>query len=347
MKAVRLHSPRDMRLDDIPAPEPRAGEALIRVRALGVCGSDVHYYVDGRIGDDVAPLPYILGHELSGEIVALGSGAEGPPVGTRVAVDPAIPCGLCEVCLDGNPHCCPSVRFPGSPPVQGALSELYAHPARLCVPLPDGLDFEEGAMLEPLGVAIHAITLTKIKPGDSVAILGAGPIGLLILQLALNCSVRSVYVSEPIPERRALAASLGARAVCDPQVQNPAAWLHERTKGRGVDAVVEAAWGEEAVGQAVEMVRPCGRVVLVGIPRKDACAFPANAARRKGLTLLFSRRMRAVYPRAIALAERGAVGLKTLITHRFGLERAGDAFDLVASRRDGVCKAMIEIGTPP
>ena len=173
MKAVRLHSPRDMRLDKIPTPKPGAGEALIRVRVLGVCGSDVHFYVDGRIGDDVAPLPYILGHEFSGEIVALGRGAEGPPVGTRVAVDPAIPCGQCEVCLDGNPHCCPSVRFPASPPVQGALSELYVHPARLCIPLPDSLDFEEGAMLEPLGVAIHATTLIKIKPGDSVAILGA------------------------------------------------------------------------------------------------------------------------------------------------------------------------------
>lgn len=343
MKAVRLHGLRDLRLDDIPAPEPGTGEALIRVRAMGVCGSDVHYYVDGRIGDAVAPLPYILGHEFSGEIVALGPGAAEPPVGTRVAVDPAIPCRVCEVCLDGNPHCCPNVLFPASPPVQGALCEFYTHPAHLCVPLPDSLDFAEGAMLEPLGVGIHAITLAKIKPGDSVAILGAGPIGLLILQLALDSGVRGVYVSEPIPERRMLAAKLGATAVCDPQVCSPAAWLQEQTEGRGVDVAIEAAWGQEAVEQAVRMARSGGRVVLVGIPRKDTCSFPASVARRKGLTILVSRRMKAVYPRAIVMVEQGLVDLKTLISHRFMLERGGEAFELAASLQDGVCKAMIEI----
>jgi L-iditol 2-dehydrogenase len=343
MKTARLHGLRDIRLDDIPTPDPGPGEALIRVRAMGVCGSDVHFYVDGRIGDDIAPLPYILGHEFSGEIAALGPGVDGPPVGTRVAVDPAVPCGRCEVCLDGNPNCCPDTRFPASPPVQGALCEWYAHPAHLCVPLPASLDFADGAMLEPLGIGIHAMTLAKIKPGDAVAILGAGPIGLLLLQLALSSSVRAVYVSEPVPERRALAAELGATAVCDPQVDDPAAWLLEQTQGRGVDVAIEAAWGKEAVGQAVRMARPGGKVVLVGIPREDVTTFPNSAARSKGLTILMSRRMKSVHSRAIALVERGVVDLRTLVTHRFPLERAGEAFDLAASLQDGVCKAMIEI----
>jgi L-iditol 2-dehydrogenase len=343
MKTARLHGLRDIRLDDIPTPDPGPGEALIRVRAMGVCGSDVHFYVDGRIGDDIAPLPYILGHEFSGEIAALGPRVDGPPVGTRVAVDPAVPCGRCEVCLDGNPNCCPDTRFPASPPVQGALCEWYAHPAHLCVPLPASLDFADGAMLEPLGIGIHAMTLAKIKPGDAVAILGAGPIGLLLLQLALSSSVRAVYVSEPVPERRALAAELGATAVCDPQVDDPAAWLLEQTQGRGVDVAIEAAWGKEAVGQAVRMARPGGKVVLVGIPREDVTTFPNSAARSKGLTILMSRRMKSVHSRAIALVERGVVDLRTPVTHRFPLERAGEAFDLAASLQDGVCKAMIEI----
>lgn len=343
MKAVRLYGPRDLRIDDVPAPEPRAGEALVRVRAVGVCGSDVHYYLDGRIGDDVAPVPFTLGHELSGDIVALGPGADGPPIGTRVAVDPAIPCGACEVCLDGNPNCCPDVRFPASPPVQGALCELYAHPADLCVPLPGKLNLAEGAMLEPLGVGIHAVTLAETKPGDSVAVLGAGPIGLLVLQSALRSGARSVYVSEPIPERRALAAKLGATAVCDPQADDPAEWLLDQTEERGVDVVIEAAWGGEAVAQAIRMARPGGRVVLVGIPREDVCSFPASEARRKELTILMSRRMKAVYPRAMALVEAGLVDLKAVITHRFPLEAAAQAFDLVASLQDGVCKAMIEL----
>ena len=143
MKAQRLYAPRDMRIDDVSTPQPGPGEALIRVRAVGVCGSDVHYYVDGHIGDAVPTFPFTLGHEFSGQIAALGPGVDGPPVGTRVAVDPAIACGHCETCLEGNLNCCPNVRFPGSAPVEGALAEFYAHPAELCVPLPDALDYAE------------------------------------------------------------------------------------------------------------------------------------------------------------------------------------------------------------
>jgi L-iditol 2-dehydrogenase len=332
-----------MRLDEIPPPEPGPDEALIRVRAVGVCGSDVHYYADGRIGSDVPQFPFVLGHEFAGEIAALGPGVAGPPIGTRVAVDPAIPCGHCEVCLEGNPNCCPTVRFPSSPPKPGALCEWYAHPAHLCVPLPDSLDFVDGVMLEPLGVSIHALALARIRPGDTVAVLGAGPIGLLILQLALHANASVVYVSEPVAERRALATGFGASAVCDPGASDPAVWLLDETSGRGVDVVLEAAWGAEAVDQAVRMARYAGRVVLVGIPREDHVAFSANTARRKGLTLLMSRRMKHVYPRAIALVEHGLVDVRTLVTHRFPLEQAGEAFELVASLRDGVVKAIIEV----
>lgn len=343
MKTMRLYAPRDMRLDDVPQPEPRLGEALVRVRAVGVCGSDVHYYVDGRIGSDVPTFPFVLGHEFAGEIAALGPGVAGPPVGTRVAVDPAIPCGRCEVCLEGNPNCCPKVRFPSSPPKPGVLCEWYAHPAHLCIPLPEALDFVDGVMLEPLGVAIHALALARIRPGDTVAVLGAGPIGLLILQLALRSAASAVYVTEPVAERRALAVRFGAHAVQDPVAGDPVAWLLDETRGRGVDVVFEAAWGAEAVDQAVHMARHAGKVVLVGIPREDHVAFSANTARRKGLTLLVSRRMKHVYPRAIALVERGIVDVRSLVTHRFPLEQAGEAFELVASLRDGVVKAIVEV----
>jgi L-iditol 2-dehydrogenase len=343
MKAMCLFAPRDMRLTDVVTPEPGPGEVLVRIRAVGVCGSDVHYYMDGHIGDTHAPYPFVLGHECAGEVAALGPGVEGPPVGTRVAVDPAIPCGHCEVCLEGNPNCCPDVRFLSTPPVPGALSEWYAHPAHLCIPLPEMLDFADGVMLEPLGVVVHALTLARIRPGDTVAVLGAGPIGLLALQLALSSAAGAVYLSEPIAARRALATELGATAVWDPGAGDPADWLAGQTQGRGVDVAIEAAWGGEAVGQAVRMARYAGRVVLVGIPRDDRVAFPANAARRKGLTILMSRRMKDVYPRAIALVERGIVDVRRLVTHRFPLERAAEGFELVASLRDGVVKALIEV----
>jgi L-iditol 2-dehydrogenase len=331
-----------MRLERISDPKPGPGDALIRVRAVGVCGSDVHFYLDGRIGDAVAPVPFTLGHEFAGEIVELGQGADEPPVGTRVAVDPAIPCEACAVCLEGNPNCCPDVRFPAAPPVEGALSELYVHPAHLCVPMPKRMSFAEGALLEPLGVAIHVLTLAKVAPGGTVAILGGGPVGLLIEQLAVR-TAGAVYVSEPIPERRGFAERLGATAVCDPDAEDPVEWLLDRTAGHGVDVVIEAAWGGAAVEQAMHMARPAGRVVLVGIPREDVCSFTVGEARRKGLTIRMSRRMKAVHPQGIALAERGVVELESLISHRFGLDEAQTAFELVADLQDGVCKAMIEI----
>jgi L-iditol 2-dehydrogenase len=217
------------------------------------------------------------------------------------------------------------------------------HPAHLCIPLPETLDLADGVMLEPLGVVVHALTLARIRPGDTVAVLGAGPIGLLALQLALSSAAGAVYLSEPIPARRALATKLGATAVWDPGAGDPADWLAEHTQGRGVDVAIEAAWGGDAVGQAVRMARHAGRVVLVGIPRDDRVAFPANAARRKGLTILMSRRMKDVYPRAIALVGRGIVDVRRLVTHRFPLEGAAEGFELVASLQDGVVKAMIEV----
>ena len=343
MRTMRLHGIRDLQLDEVPKPEPGPGEALIRVRAVGVCGSDVHYYLDGRIGDAVVSFPFTLGHEFAGEVAALGPGVDGPPIGTRVAVDPAKPCGHCEQCLEGNPNCCPSVEFTGSPPIQGALAEFFVHPAHSCEPLPDTLDFADGAMLEPLGIVVHALTLAKIRPGDTVAILGGGPIGLLTLQVALGSAAGAVYLTEPVPERRAHAARLGASAVCDPSAEDPADWIMVQTKGRGVDIAIEAAWGAEAVDQAVNMARGAGKVVLVGIPRQDCISFQASAARRKGLSILISRRMKFEYRRAIALVERAVVDTRALITHRFPLEGAAEALDLVASVRDGVVKAMIEL----
>ena len=343
MKAARLHGLRDIRLDEIPDPEPAPGEALVRVRAVGVCGSDIHFYLDGRIADAEVPFPFILGHEFAGEIAALGPGVEGPPVGTRVAIDPALPCERCEVCLDGNPNCCPNTRFPASPPIQGALCEYYTQPAHLCVPLPESLDFVDGAMLEPLGIGIHVMTLSKLKPGDSVAVLGAGPIGQIIMQLALASGVRAAYVTEPVSERRALAKKMGATAVCDPEAGDPAAWLMEQTQRRGVDVAIEAAWGKEAVGQAVEMARPGGKVVIVGIPREDETTYRNSPARSKGLTILMSRRMKSIYERAIALVERGVVDLPALVTHRFPLEQTGEAFELMATLKDGVCKPVIDL----
>jgi len=333
-----------MRVETVPCPEPVEGELLIRVRAVGVCGSDVHYFHDGGIGITKVTEPHELGHEFSGVVAALGPGVDGPPVGTRVAVEPAIHCGHCEFCLEGHPNICPQVQFVSTPPLGGSLVEYLAHPAELVFPMPDAMDFADGAMLEPLGVAIHTVNLARLRPGDTVAILGSGPIGLLTLEVARLSGAAKAYATDLEPERLAAAQRLGASAVFQADGADPVAWISELTQGRGVDVVFEAAWAAETVGQAVAMVKPGGRVVIGGIPSgADAITYPASTARRKGLTIKMVRRMKHTYPRSISLVQDGLVDVQSLITHRFPLEAASEAFELVDARADGVIKALIEV----
>jgi L-iditol 2-dehydrogenase len=345
VKAARLYGPRDIRVERINRPEPAAGEVLIRVRAVGICGSDVHYFEDGGIGDAKISGPHELGHEFAGEIVALGPGVEGPRVGTPVAVEPAIPCGQCEFCLQGNPNLCPDIVFVSTPPRGGSLTEFLTHPAGLVFPMVEGLTFADSAMLEPLGVAIHTVNLGKLRPGDTAAVLGSGPIGLLTMQVAKLGGARAVYVTDLIPERLELARRLGAAGVLKADAVDPVVWVKDQTAGRGVDVVFEAAWAAETVAQAVAMAKPGGRVVVAGIPSaaRDTISFPASSARRKGLTIKLVRRMKHTYPRAMALVQQGLVDVHSLITHRFSLEEAAQAFDLVSRRADGVVKAMVEM----
>lgn len=344
VKAARLYGAHDLRLEEVPRPEPGPGEVLIRVKAVGVCGSDVHYYQDGGIGVTKVTEPHELGHEFAGEVVQLGPDVTAPDVGTPVAVEPAINCGHCEFCLEGNPNLCPDILFVSTPPTRGSLVEYLAHPAELVFPLADELDYSDGAMLEPLGVAIHTVDLAKLKPGYTAAVLGCGPIGLLTMEVAKVSGARAVYATDLIPERLEAAERLGAAAVLQADSADPVAWVHDLTDGRGVDVVFEAAWAAETVGQAVEMVKPGGTVVVCGIPAgNDQIAFTASSARRKGLTIKMVRRMKHTYPRAIALVADGLVDTRTLVTHRFSLEDADAAFRLAEARADGVIKAMIEM----
>jgi L-iditol 2-dehydrogenase len=261
-----------------------------------------------------------------------------------VAVEPAIACGRCEFCLEGNPNLCSHIVFVSTPPRAGSLAEYMAHPAELAFPMPDALDFADGAMLEPLGVAIHTVNLAKLRVGDTVAILGSGPIGLLVLEVARLNGASVAYVTDLSAERLAMAERLGASAVFLAGEADPVGWIEESTHGRGVDVVFEAAWAAETVEQAVTMVKPGGRVVIAGIPSAtDEIAFPASIARRKGLTIKMVRRMKHTYPRAMALVQRGQVDVRSLITHRFPLEATEEAFQLVESRADGVIKALIEM----
>ena len=326
VNVVRLHGVGDIRIADEDQPTPGAGESLVRVTAVGLCGSDLHWFTEGGIGNAQLLHPLVLGHEFAGVVQG------GPDDGRRVAVDPARPCGACEQCLEGNRNLCPSVRFAGHGADDGGLREYLAWPTALLHPVPDALSDADSAMLEPLGVALHAHDLGKTRAGGVVAVIGCGPIGLCLVQLARAAGARQVVAVEPLRHRRAAAAAMGANVVLDADADDVRAALAEATGGRGVDVAFEAAGNDAAVGLAIAAAKPGGRVVLAGIPQRDTITFPASVARRKGLTLKLSRRMKDMYPRATRLTADGLVDVASIVSHTFPLARADEAFRAASDR---------------
>jgi L-iditol 2-dehydrogenase len=326
MKVARLHGVGDIRLTDEDEPTAGAGESVVRVTAVGICGSDLHWFVDGSIGDAELSQPLVLGHEFAGIVEG------GPDDGRRVAVDPASPCGACEPCRDGNANLCPEVRFAGHGSNDGGLRELLAWPTALLHPVPTSLGDADAAMLEPLGVALHAHDLGKPQVGGVVAVIGCGPIGLCLVQLARRTGAAHIVAVEPLGHRREAASAMGADVVLDASAVDVHAALAEATGGRGVDVAFEVAGNDAGVALAVEAAKPGGRVILVGIPGQQSTSFPASLARRKGLTLKLSRRMKDMYPRAIRLADKGLVDLPALVTRTFPLESVDEAFRVASDR---------------
>lgn len=324
MKAARLHAAGDLRIVEEPAPVEAPGQTLVRVGAVGLCGSDLHWFADGHIGDAGLDQPAIPGHEIGG--IAL----TGPLAGLVVAVDPAIPCFDCPRCREGWTNLCERIKFAGHSDTDGGLAEIISWPTDRLVPMPDGLDAVDAAVLEPLGVAIHAWDLAHVKLGDRIAVVGCGPIGLLLVQLAKRSLAGYVAGIEPLEHRRDAALACGADAV-----HEPGNLPHD-----DFDVVFEVCGNPDPVREAMTVARRGGRVVLVGIPDEDVTTFPASLVRRKGLTIPVVRRMPEVYERAILMAERGQVDLRAVVGQQFGLADAAAAFE-VASRRDGL-KVVID-----
>jgi L-iditol 2-dehydrogenase len=300
--------------------------SLVRVTAVGICGSDLHWWDEGAIGDAKLTHPLVLGHEGAGVI------ADGPRRGERVAIDPAIPDETCRACRDGYRNLCYRIRFSGHGETDGMLREVMAWPSALLHPLPDGVSDADGALLEPLGVAIHSADLGHLPFAGTASVIGCGPIGLLLIGVLKAAGASSVLAVEPLAHRREAAARMGAD-----QVSDTAAGLDDA----GVDVAFEAAGNDEAVGLAMASVRPGGRVVLAGIPGDDSIRFGASRARRKGLTIAMVRRMNEVYPRAIGLAERRVVDLGSVVTSRFGLGEVREAF------ADGARRTALKVVVEP
>jgi L-iditol 2-dehydrogenase len=325
MKVLRLHGPGDLRFHDEPLPQDGVGETIVHVKAVGICGSDLHWFGEGSIGDARIDKSLVLGHEFAAVTQS----------GQRVAVDPAIPCDECEYCKRGHPNLCSQLLFAGHGTQDGGLREVMAWPQKCLIDLPDSIDEADGAMLEPLGVAIHAVDLGKIKVGMSVGVFGCGPIGLLIIQLARLSGAAHILATDTRLHRLEAAQRFGANQVLLVGNQNGSGETRNGINDGDVEVAFEAAGVQDAVDDSFTAVLPGGKVILAGIPDGDRTSFSASLARRKGLTIKLVRRMKHTYPRAIELVSKGLVDVHSLVTHRFPLAQAKEAFH-VAARREGL-----------
>ncbi|MBN1344669.1 MAG: zinc-binding dehydrogenase [Phycisphaerae bacterium] len=312
---------------------------LLRVESVAICGSDLHIYKTGLSGGEPLGEPMIPGHEAC----AIVEGGDTPvPAGTRVAIEPAIPCMRCEFCVRGDHNLCPNHTFLGLPGWPGAMRERMVHPAHLIEPVPDSIPPKVVPLLEPLAIAVHASDLSHARLGQRVAVIGLGVIGLMIVRLMRLMGCR-VIACDPVPERAAMAEEFGAERAINATGQDAVEDMLEWTSGRGVDVAIEVAGPNEAVRAATELAAPGARVLVIGIQPDDQIAFRAATARRKGLTIAMLRRSRNTLGRAIELYRTGQVSIDALATHEFPLDRAADAFAQAASYADGGIRTIVHV----
>lgn len=345
MKAALLTRLREIEIGDLPPPRlanPR--DVMLRIDAVGVCGSDVHYYRTGRIGAAVVEYPFVMGHECAGTVEAVGTEVSQLKPGQRVAIDPLVACGDCDQCRGGRANTCRNQRFLGNPgELSGALEEYVVLPQECCHPIPDSMTPAQAAMVEPLSIGVHAQRLAHTEAGATIAILGSGPIGLSVLLACRAAANGTAYMTDLIDERLAMAEQLGAAWTGNANQRDVVEDIHE-IEPNGMDFVFECAGEQETLDQAVELLKPGGTLVMVGIPEFDEVSFHAHTLRRKELTLKNVRRQNHCIAPAIELVSSGKINVDPLVTHHFPLRETGAAFDLVSGYRDGVIKAMIHVG---
>lgn len=343
MKAAQLTGIRQIAINNIPEPvTPGPKEALIRVRAIGICGSDVHNYLEGGIGSRKVAYPFIPGHEAAGEVISVGAGVTTLSPGDRVMIEPAMHCGMCDQCLSGRFNTCRKIQFLSSAgELQGCMCESIVVPANNCFRLPEGMSFEQAAAAEPLSIAVYSVEKSiAMSPATPVAILGAGPIGLCTLLAALKAGAQRVYVTDRIPARLAMAQRLGACWTGSPDEANIEDQLGKR-EPLGFPVVFECCGKQEAIDQGTRLLRPGGMLVITGIPEGSRISLSIDILRRNELTVYNVRRQNQCVEKALAMIADGSINIMPLITHRFPLAETKRAFDLVADYADGVIKAMV------
>ncbi|MCI8623986.1 MAG: NAD(P)-dependent alcohol dehydrogenase [Provencibacterium sp.] len=326
-----------------PIPQPKAGEVLVKLEYVGICGSDLHYYESGRIGGFIVEPPFVLGHEPGGTVVEVGEGVTHLKAGDRVALEPGKTCGHCEFCRTGRYNLCPDVIFFATPPVDGVFSEYVAHEAGLCFKLPENVSTMEGALIEPLAVGFHAARQGGAEAGQTAVVTGAGCIGLVSMMALKAMGVSRVYVSDVMEKRLEKALELGADGVVNARKEDTVEAVNRLTGGAGCDLVIETAGAEITTRQAIAMTKKGATIVLVGYSATGELTLPVSTALDKELTFKTVFRYRHIYPMAIEAVAQGKVNLKGIVTNFFDFNDLQNAMDQSVSDKANIVKAVVKI----
>ena len=326
-----------------PIPAPKADEVLVKLEYVGICGSDMHYYETGAIGDYVVKPPFVLGHEPGGTVVEVGSHVTHLKVGDKVALEPGKTCGHCEFCRQGKYNLCPDVVFFATPPVDGVFQEYVAHEAALCFKLPENVSTLEGALIEPLAVGFHAANQGGAHAGQTAVVMGAGCIGLVSMMALKAEGVRRVYVVDVMAKRLEKALELGADGVINGKDEDAVEAVRKLTGGAGCDLVIETAGTEFTTRQAIHMTKKGASVVLVGYSKTGEMTLPMSLALDKELTFKTVFRYRHIYPMAIDAVAAGKVNLKGIVTDIFDFDDIQNAMDRSVADKANIVKAVVRI----
>lgn len=326
-----------------PIPTPGPDEVLVKLEYVGICGSDIHYYETGAIGDYVVEPPFVLGHEPGGTVVEVGENVRHLKVGDRVALEPGKTCGHCEFCREGRYNLCPDVQFFATPPVDGVFQEYVAHEAALCFKLPDNVSTMEGALIEPLAVGFHAANQGGAHAGQTAVVMGSGCIGLVSMMALRAEGVSRVYVVDVMRKRLDKALELGADAVINGAEEDAVEAVERLTEGRGADLVIETAGTETTARQAIRLSKRGATIVLVGYSKSGEMTLPMSLALDKELTFKTVFRYRHIYPMAIDAVASGRVNLRGIVTDVFDFDDIQNAMDRSVSDKANIVKAVVRI----
>lgn len=343
MKTAVMSGIGKMDFEQRPVPEPKDNEVLVKIENVGICGSDIHYYEQGRIGNYIVKPPFVLGHESGGEVVKVGNAVTHLKVGDKVALEPGKTCGHCEFCRRGLYNLCPDVVFFATPPVDGVFQEYVAHEADLCFKLPDNMDTVEGALIEPLAVGMHASMQGGAHAGQTAVVMGAGCIGLVSLLALKFQGVSRVFVVDVMDNRLEKAKELGADAVINGAKQHTVDEIMKLTGGKGVDLVIETAGTDITAQQTVHVSRKAATIVFVGYTKSGDITIPLGEALDKEITFKTIFRYRHLYPLCIEAVSSGKINLKGIVTNTFELDDIQRAMDMSVTDKANIVKAVVHV----